>query len=293
MALEDLKIRPITDARDSLGEAPVWDEVRGRLLRVDILKHAVYAWDPASGDTTRLRVMGEVSAVIPRRRGGLLLAIGHEILALDDHGVRETLAIVEDQQPDNRFNDCRCDPAGRLWAGTMSKVGTTGAAALYRLSPGEPIHRAVPGTTLSNGIAWSPAGDQMYFIDSTTQRIDVFDFDNLTGTVSGRRPFAQIEPAAGLPDGMTVDVAGGVWVCLFGGAAIRRYGEDGMLEQVIRLPVTNPTCPAFGGADLQTLYVTSARHRLSLQQLTAEPLAGAVLALDAGVGGLPASRFAG
>jgi sugar lactone lactonase YvrE len=293
MRLGNLRIWPVTTARDLLGESPVWDEARAQLLRVDILNHAVHWWDPASGNTTTLGVTGEVSAAIPSSRGGMLLAAGHEIFVLDGRGARETLAIVEDNQPDNRFNDCQCDPAGRLWAGTMSKSRKPGAAALYQLSPGKPIQRVVAATTLSNGIAWSPGAERMYFIDSVTQRIDVFDFDNSAGAISGRRPFAFIEPRAGLPDGMAVDAAGGVWVCLFGGAAIRRYGEDGVLDEVIRLPVTNPTCPAFGGPGLKTLYVTSARHRLSREQLAAEPLAGAVLALSPGVSGLPANRFAG
>jgi sugar lactone lactonase YvrE len=133
----------------------------------------------------------------------------------------------------------------------------------------------------------------MYFIDSTTQRVDVFDFDARTGAVADRRTFAEIDVADGLPDGMTVDAEGGVWVCLFGGGALRRYGDDGKLDAVFSLPVTNPTSAAFGGPDLSTLYVTSAWHRLSEAQLAAEPLAGAVFAIEPGVAGLPGNRFAG
>jgi sugar lactone lactonase YvrE len=151
----------------------------------------------------------------------------------------------------------------------------------------------ISNTTISNGLGWSPAGDRMYFIDSTTHRIDVFDYDAESGRIAGRRAFAEIDPSDGLPDGMTVDSEGGVWVCLFGGGAVRRYGEDGALEDHVELPVTNPTSPVFGGPDLRTLYVTSARHRLSEKQLAAEPLAGAVFALRPGVVGLPGNRFAG
>ena len=133
----------------------------------------------------------------------------------------------------------------------------------------------------------------MYFVDSTTQRIDVFDFDGGTGSVSNRRPFAHIDPRDGLPDGITVDRKGGVWLCLFGGRALRRYNEAGVLEEVIMLPTTNPTCPAFGGTDLATLFITTARHRLSPEQIASEPLAGAVLALEPGVTGLPTNRFGG
>jgi sugar lactone lactonase YvrE len=206
--------------------------------------------------------------------------------------VRE-LARVEDDRPGNRFNDCKCDPAGRLWAGTMSGEHAPGEASLYRLVPGGQIECVITGTTISNGLGWTPAGDRMYFIDSTAQRIDAFDYDAGTGEIAGRRTFARIDPSDGKPDGMTVDSEGGIWVALFAGGAVRRYGQDGALEAHIELPVTNPTSPVFGGPDLRTLYVTSARHELSEEQLAAEPLAGAVFALEPGVTGLPSNRFAG
>jgi len=281
------------DAADQLGEGPFWDERRGELLRVDIGRGLVHGWNPASGDSWRLDVGGEVSAVVRRSDApGCVLAVGHRILLDDGSEVRE-LASVEEGLPDNRFNDCKCDPQGRLWAGTMSKRRTPGAAALYRLAPEGGLDVAVSGTTISNGLGWSPAGDRMYFIDSTMQRIDVFDFDGATGAIANRRPFAQIDPADGLPDGLTVDADGGVWTCLFGGAAIRRYRPDGTRDTAVDLPVTNPTSPVFGGPELETLYVTSARHRLSDEQLAAEPLAGAVLALTPGVRGMPSNRFGG
>jgi sugar lactone lactonase YvrE len=221
-----------------------------------------------------------------------VLAAGHRIL-LVDHDGEQVLARVEEDRPTNRFNDCKCDPQGRLWAGTMSKERSPGAASLYRLAPGREIERVISHTTISNGLAWSVAGSRMYFTDSTTQRIDVFDFDAATGAIADRRTFAEIDPSDGLPDGMTVDAEGGVWVCLCGGGAVRRYGDDGALDAAIPLPVTNPTSPVFGGPDLRTMYVTSARHRLSDEQLAAEPLAGALLALEPGVAGLPGNRFAG
>jgi sugar lactone lactonase YvrE len=286
-------LRVVLEARDQLGEAPFWDERREELLRVDIARGRVHGWNPETGRSWCREVDGEVGAAIPRTRGaGLLLAAGHRIL-LDDGGDVRVLARAEEHIASNRFNDCKCDPRGRLWAGTMSRERSPGAAALYRLVPGAGLERAIAGTTISNGIGWSPAGDLMYFVDSTTQRIDVLDFDLATGAIADRRPFAAVDPADGLPDGLTVDAEGGVWVCLFGGAAVRRYGADGTLEAHIGAPVTNPTSAAFGGPDLGTLYVTSARHRLSEEQLEREPLAGAVLALEPGVRGLPGNRFAG
>jgi sugar lactone lactonase YvrE len=238
-------------------------------------------------------IAGEVSAVLPRRHApGWLLAAGHRLLLLDGDE-QLTLAVVEADRPGNRLNDCKCDPQGRLWAGTMSKQRTPGTAALYRLAPGGELERVIAGTTISNGLGWSPDGERMYFVDSTTQRIDVLDFDGASGGVADRRPLVDIDPRDGLPDGLAVDAEGGIWVCLFGGGSVRRYAPDGTLAMAIRLPVTNPTSPAFGGPDLRTLYVTSARHRLSLGQLAVEPLAGAVLALEPGVRGLPGHRYDG
>jgi sugar lactone lactonase YvrE len=288
------------DAGDQLGEGPFWDELRGELLRVDISRGLVHGWNPSTGAAWRRQCDGEVGAAVPRAGAdGLVLAVGRRIVldAGDGHapdGERtRVLASVEEDRPGNRFNDCKCDPTGRLWAGTMSGESSPGAGSLYRLAPGGELDRVVTGTTISNGLGWSPAGDLMYFIDSTTHRIDVFDYDAGSGEIANRRAFARIDPSDGLPDGMTVDSEGGIWVCLFGGGAVRRYAEDGALEAKVLLPVTNPTSPVFGGEDLRTLYVTSARHGLSDEQLAAEPLAGAVLALEPGVAGVPGNRFAG
>jgi sugar lactone lactonase YvrE len=283
-------VRVALASRDQLGEGPVWDERRGELLRVDIARGRVHGWRPSDGSSWSRQIGGEVSAAIPRAIGdGLVLAMGRR-LVLDDGQV---LAEVEPERPANRLNDCKCDPQGRLWAGTMAGDRARGAAALYRLVPGGEIEQVIPDTTISNGLGWSGSGDRMYFVDSATQRIDVLDFDAGTGEVDDRRPFASVEPADGLPDGLATDAEGGVWVCLFGGGAVRRYDEEGGLDAVIPLPVTNPTSAVFGGPDLRTMYVTSARHGLSSAQLAAEPLAGAVLALEPGVSGLPGSRFAG
>jgi sugar lactone lactonase YvrE len=281
------------EARDELGEGPFWDDLRGELLRVDITRGLVHGWNPSTGATWRRECDGEVGAALPRAdRDGLVLAVGRRIV-LDEGEGRRVLAYVEDDRPENRFNDCKCDPAGRLWAGTTSGERGPGEASLYRLAPGGEIERVVSNTTISNGLGWSPAGDRMYFIDSPTRRVDVFDYDAGSGEISDRRAFAEIDPSDGLPDGMAVDSEGGVWVCLFGGGELRRYGEDGALEARVEVPVTNPTSAAFGGPDLRTLYVTSARHLLSEEQLASEPVAGAVLALEPGVAGLPGNRFAG
>jgi sugar lactone lactonase YvrE len=285
--------QPAIDVGDHLGEGPHWDERAGELLWVDITQGRIHAWSPPNGGVRTETLDAEVSAVIPRAdEPGHVVAAGHRLLLRNGEDER-VLAVVEEDLPDNRFNDCKCDPRGRLWAGTMSKTRTPGEAALYRVAPGGEIERVVSGTTISNGLAWSPSGETMYFIDSTTQRIDAFDFDATTGDIANRRTLVEIDPNDGLPDGMTVDAEGGIWVCLFGGAAIRRYTPDGTLDEHIPLPTTNPTSLVFAGPVLDTLYITTARHRLAPAQLATEPLAGTVLTLDPGVKGLPGNRFAG
>jgi sugar lactone lactonase YvrE len=279
-------------ASDELGEAPHWLAASGELVRVDVKRGRVLGWRPDE-DQWSIQVRGEIGAAIPRRDGGWLLAIERDLVLIDVSGARRTVVSVEPELAANRFNDCQVDPAGRLWAGTMSRTRATGSAALYRLQPQGGIERMVGGLTISNGLGWSPDGELMYHVESTSYRIDAFDFDPADGTLSGRRTLVAIDPRDGMPDGIAVDAEGGIWVCLFGGGELRRYSADGTLEAAIQLPVAKPTCPAFGGPALETLFVTTARHGQTPSQLQDEPAAGAVLALRPGVAGIPERPFAG
>jgi sugar lactone lactonase YvrE len=275
---------------DHLGEGPVWDDRTGELVWVDISGRLVHRWNPTTDVASSFPTAGDVGAVVLCEDGGHLLAIESELWRVDATGQMTLLADIE-SKPGVRFNDCRADPRGRLWAGTLHRDREHGAAALYRLDPGDEMTIVLPERTISNGIGWSLDGTTMYYIDSTTQQVAKFTYDMDSAELAERQVFAEIEATDGLPDGLTVDAEGGVWVCLFGGGRLRRYRPDGSLDQEIVLPLTNPTCPGFGGSDLRTLYVTTARHRLSEEQLAREPLAGALLQLDVGVAGLPANRF--
>jgi sugar lactone lactonase YvrE len=215
------------------------------------------------------------------------------VVLLDPDGTRHTLATLEPGLPDNRLNDAKCDPAGRLWAGTMAMSEAQPDGALYRIDGDGVTERVVSGLTVSNGLDWSPDATRMYLNDSPTRRVDVFDHDPATGAVSGRRPFARIDPGGGFPDGLTVDAEGGVWVALFAGGQVRRYSPEGTLDAVVPLPVTNVTSLTFGGPDRADLFVTTAKHHLDPAQRAAQPLAGAVFVLRPGVRGRPAGRFAG
>jgi sugar lactone lactonase YvrE len=166
-------------------------------------------------------------------------------------------------------------------------------AALYRYSADAGLERVLTGVTLSNGLGWTPDGTGMYYIDSLAYRVDLFDFDVATGAISARRPFASVDPADGIPDGLAVDDEGGVWVALFGGGALRRYDAGGRLADVLEVPAEQVTACCFGGDDGRSLYITTASIGLGAEERRRQPLAGSVFVSDAGVSGPPAQPFAG
>ena len=282
------------DAGATLGEGPVWDEEQQWLLWVDILPGLVHRFDPATGSDDIFGVGKPVGSASLRRGGGLVLAVEDGFALLDPGWQRfDQVAVVEHPGPPARFNEGKCDPAGRFLAGTMAYDQTAGAGSLYRLDPGLAVTKLLDGVTISNGLAWSADGTTMYYIDSPAQGIDAFHYDVETGRLANRRRVVDIPAAAGLPDGMTIDADGCLWVALYGGSAVHRYAPDGHLDATVRFPATNITCPVFGGRDFDQLYVTSARDGLDERQLAAQPHAGAVFAVDVGARGLPGLRFAG
>jgi sugar lactone lactonase YvrE len=190
-----------------------------------------------------------------------------------------------------RMNDGKCDSAGRFWAGTMSTDGHPGLASLFRLDPDYTLTEVVRGVSISNGLGWNPDDTLMYFIDSPTHRVEVFDFDLAAGALSARRTLVTIDRAVGEPDGLSVDTEGFLWVAIWGGSAVHRYAPDGSLDRVVHLPASHITSCCFGGHRLDELYITSARDELSPEQLKHEPLAGAVFRCEVGVEGLPTKPF--
>lgn len=284
----------VFDAGDELGEGVTWDAAHQRLVSVDIMRGRVHVVDPAARAGRTLEVGQPVGAVVPWRKDALMAAVrdGFATLSLDD-GRLTFVAHVELDKPGQRMNDGACDAAGRFWAGTMCMQERPGLGALYRLDPDRSTHTMIEGVSISNGIDWSLDQSRMYYVDSPTQRIDVFDFDPDAGAMTNRRPFAAIDPVDGTPDGLTVDAEGAIWLALWGGSAIRRYLPDGRLDRVIPLPVTHPTTCAFGGPDLADLFITSATIRLSAAERRQQPLAGAILRLRPGVRGRAANAYAG
>lgn len=281
----------VLDAHADVGESPAWDAAAGRLIWVDITASRVYELH-RDGQAYSWDADEHVGAAAVRASGGLVLATRAGFTALAADGSLTPIATVEADVPSNRMNDGKCDPQGRFWAGTMPYADTSGAGSLYRLDKDHRVHRVLSGLGLANGLGWSPDGTTFYFIDSTTQRVDAYDF-HPAGTLSGRRQIAAINPADGMPDGMTVDDEGCLWVALWGGGCIRRYRPDGTIAAVVHLPVSQVTSCAFGGPDKGDLYITSAAHKLSENQLAAEPHAGGLFRCRPGITGPPAVPYAG
>ncbi len=210
-----------------------------------------------------------------------------------DSGVLKPLINPEAHIPENRFNDARCDRAGRLWAGSMPLDAATPTGALYRFDAAGAWEKMDSGFAVSNGLDWSPDDRTFYFVDTGPGIIYAYDFDIATGEISKRREFARIAPEEGRPDGLTVDADGNVWCAIWDGWCVRRYRPDGRLDREISLPVPRPTSCAFGGKDLETLFITSARVRLPERTLADAPLSGGVFALEPGVCGQRPVSFVG
>lgn len=282
----------VLDAQAEVGEGPAWDAAAGRLIWVDITASRVHELYP-DGLARSWEVGEHVGAAAPRASGGLVLATCTGFAALAPDGSVTPIALVEADVPANRMNDGKCDPQGRFWAGTMPYQPTPGAGSLYRLDPDGRVERVLSGLGLANGLGWSPDAKTLYFIDSTTQSVGAYDFDPGHGSLSSRRLVAAIDPAEGMPDGMTVDDEGYLWVALWGGGCVRRYRPDGTISAVVHLPVSQVTSCAFGGPDGSDLYITSAAHQLSEQQLSAEPHAGGLFRCRPGITGPPAIPYSG
>jgi sugar lactone lactonase YvrE len=283
----------ITAGEDVLGEGPHWAAAPGRLLRVDILGRLVVSLDPGDGEQERTSFDDETTFVVPRIGGGLAVGVPSGVLLLDAAGRLERSIELSSEPEQHRVNDAKADTAGRLWVSTQCPTGGVGGDHLHRLDIDGSSTIAVSGVSNGNGLGWSPDGKSLYFIDSLTQRVDVFDFDIAAGTVSGQRTFIEVPASLGVPDGMTVDAEGGVWVALFFGGAVHRYTPAGELDLRIELPTSHPTSLAFGGDELRELFVTTAQFLLPARKLAAEPLAGAVFRLRPGMAGLPAHAFGG
>jgi sugar lactone lactonase YvrE len=274
----------VLPAGAELGEGPVWHQSEQKLVWLDILGHRVHAYDPAADVDVVTQYDEPVAALVPATGGGWIATIGRDVTRVSADGSMSRLATIP---AGDRGNDGKCDPFGRYLVGTLTNDHAERACGLYRLQDGELV-TVVPDVTLANGLDWSPDGHRLYFVDTVTEQVDVFDYLP-DGTVGGRRMFADLREAPGRPDGLTVDAEGGVWIAVIRAGELRRYDADGRLDELVSFPVNKVTSCAFGGDDLRDLYVTSA----SFAPIGDEPLAGALFRLRPGVAGKPTHLFAG
>ncbi|HEY4462801.1 MAG TPA: SMP-30/gluconolactonase/LRE family protein [Streptosporangiaceae bacterium] len=287
--IDPSQAEPVGDVVAELGEGPLWNTwgpAGATLQWVDIPGGKLHRTVPSSGQTVTTDLGAPVSAVLPMPDGRVIVSRRDRLVVLETDDTERALARVSLPHA-VRFNDGATDPQGRVWIGSMDTEERSAVGILYRLDAGGVLTPVVTGVTVSNGLGWSPDGATLYYVDSPTRQIDALDFDPGTGTVAGRRRFADLTSVPGLPDGLTVDTEGGVWVALHGGGVLHRYGPGGRLDTVVSLPVSHPTSCAFGGPDLADLYVTTASAPLSAAERAAQPLAGRLLRLRPGPAGIP------
>jgi L-arabinonolactonase len=284
------------DCRNWLGESIIWDDRAAALYWVDIHAKAIWRWQPHGATAPKVFTLPERPGALGLRRdGGLVLGLESGFAFFDElTGVIDKIADVEADLPTTRLNDGRVDPAGRFLCGGMDEAENQQAiSALYVLEPDRTVRRLLNGIACANSTCWSADGSTLYFSNMPTRRIDAFDYDIEKGTMSNRRPFVSFDKEPGLPDGSAVDAEGCLWNAEWGGGKLRRFRPNGQLDREVPLPVTNPTCVAFGGPDLDTLFVTTAWFGLTDEQRKAEPLAGSLFAFAPGVRGRLENRYAG
>ncbi|GIH20290.1 SMP-30/gluconolactonase/LRE family protein [Rugosimonospora africana] len=282
------EVQQFTEPLAHHGEGPVWADSWDGLRFVDMLAGDIVSLDATGEQADRLHLDAVAAAFRPRTGGGMVVAVERGFVLVDGDGTVRALDPLW-SDPTVRMNEGGCDPDGRFYCGSMEYHAAPGAGSMYRLDPDGSVTPMWSEVSCSNGLAWTADGSRAYYTDSKTHRIDVFDYDSGSG-LTGRRPFVRIPEALGLPDGLTVDSDGYVWVALYGGSAVHRYRPDGMLDGALELPVSQVTACTFGGPGLAELYITTSREDV---EPGSQPEAGAVFRARPGVAGLPTRPFAG
>lgn len=284
-----MTLRIVARTADTLAEGPVWDGARGRLVWVDIERGLMHSATVSGADLDTIRFPERIGS-FALRDGGYVVALERGICLCDARGGALSRVFANPEAPGTtRFNDGKCDPAGRFYAGTLDLEFVRPIGALYRVGDDLAGRCVVPDVCISNGLAWSPDGTCMYFADSVTRRVDRFPYDVESGTPGQRRTFVDTSAYDGVPDGATVSADGRYWLAIYDGGCVLEIEPDGRIARRIDLPVRRPTCCAFGGADLRTLFVTCAADEPGARDPAWAD--ASVLALDVDAQGLPAVAF--
>jgi L-arabinonolactonase len=277
------------------GESPMWSVREQALYWTDNLGGMIHRLEPESGSAQNFLLGQNVMGIGLRERGGLVLALAKQLAFYEPGGELELLMGVEYDQPRNRFNDGKVDRRGRYWAGTMNDVDwDTPSGSLYRLDPSLGLSHLRGAVVCANGLGWSPDDRTFYFGESFRYAIFAYDFDSEAGVLSARRVFATVDQrSGGFPDGLTVDAEGGVWSVQNGAGRVVRYASDGGVTHEVEVPLPQPTSCIFGGRDLDVLYITTSRQKMTPELLRRYPLSGSVFAVRPGLSGVPEPLFAG
>jgi len=279
-------------SQNILGEGPVWNVKDQAIYWVDIIGRKIQRYYPEDDKYEAFNVPLQVGMIAFRKQGEMVCATENGFYFWEI-GAQEMEFIThpESGKEGARFNDGKVDRKGRLWAGTMTPQGAT--SALYRVNPDLKIVKMVRKVTISNGICWSPDNTTMYYVDSLRYVINAFDFDLETGEIGNRRPFVQLANSIGVPDGLTIDQEGHVWCAIYDGWKVMRFAPSGEISAEINMPVSRPSSVAFGGKDLDELYITSIAEGLSKEEKEKQPMAGDLFMVKTQVKGLPEPFFAG
>ena len=290
---EALPVRTVGEARTTVGENPLFDARTNRLYWIDVRETpAIHAIDLATNTERRWPLHEDVGSIALTQGTQLIAGLRSGFATFDPHtGALASLVDPEADLPGNRMNDGKCDPSGRFWCASMNPESGIAEGSLYVLER-DCSHRRVHGGYFTpNGIAWSLDGATMYIADTRRGTIFSFPFDTASATLGSRSTFADLGAMPGGPDGATVDAQGGLWSAQFDGACLIRYTPEGLMDRVVRLPVSKPTSCAFGGPDYSQLYVTTATRGLDAGARASQPLAGRLLVVDVDVRGVPPVRF--
>lgn len=288
-----MNVECVLEAQSDVGESPVWDAERGGVLWwVDLLRGELHSWDGRAHWTKRPSIGQSLGFVVPMDGGRFVAGTRDGIGVLDASGHFDLVVPVEPDRPDFRLNDGKCDPRGRLWAGTMSDATHTDGR-LYRMDAKWHVEVIAEGLGVPNGLGWSRDGGLMYLADTGRRRLELWRFDVERGVPTELITAITFSASAGGPDGLTVDAEDCAWVCLWGGHSVRRYAPSGDLLQVVEIPAFNAASCAFGGEDWGDLYITTARYGLTAAQRQKWPRSGSIFRCRPGVRGLPADAFKG
>jgi sugar lactone lactonase YvrE len=293
-AVHGSPVRCVLDIRASLGECPVWSAEEQALYWVDINAPSLNRFDPGTGENIAMPMPESIGCFALRASGGFVVALRDGFwLASKDGKLTRKVGSAPYDPAHHRFNDGRCDARGRLFAGYMNEARDAASAALIRLDPDFTQTQVISGMTISNGLAWSPDGRTMYHADTPTRTVNAYDYDPASALPSNPRVFVRFTADGDRPDGAAVDSEGCYWSALYRGGKVVRIAPDGGTLAVHAVPAMCPTMCAFGGSDLRTLFVTSARQQRSDEELARLPRSGGIFAMRVGVPGLHEPKFAG